>query len=68
LILQREKQPKSAGNLTGHIKHIIEVERQVDWDALIALRKQLRLLSPELFSLYMARRAPGDWRWQIDEG
>jgi hypothetical protein len=49
-------------------KHIIEVERQVDWEALIALRKQLRLLSPELFSLYMVRRAPGDWRWQIDEG
>ncbi|HEX8013349.1 MAG TPA: hypothetical protein VF814_20885 [Casimicrobiaceae bacterium] len=50
------------------LTHIIEVERQADWQALIALRKQLRVLSPDLFSLYMARQAAGDWRWQTGEG
>ena len=46
------------------LMRIIELERQVDWEA----RKQLRLLNPDLFSLYMARRAACDWRWQTDEG
>ncbi len=47
---------------------MIELERQADWEALIALRKQLRLLNLDLFSLYMARRAARDWRWHTDEG
>lgn len=50
------------------LMRIIELERQADWEALIALRKQLRLLNLDLFSLYMARRAACDWRWRTDEG
>jgi hypothetical protein len=35
---------------------IFELERRADWRALVALREQLRLLSSDLFSLYMAPR------------
>jgi hypothetical protein len=38
------------------LARIIELERQGDWKRLVALREQLRLLSSDLFSLYMARR------------
>jgi len=57
--------PATAARL---MMHIIELERQPDWKALIALRTQLRLLNSELFSLYMARQTADDWRWQTGEG
>ena len=41
---------------------ILELERQADWKQLVALREQFRLLSVDLFSLYMARREASHWR------
>ena len=38
------------------VARILERERQGDWKALVALRAQFRLLSVDLFSLYMAHR------------
>jgi len=38
------------------LARILEVERQGDWKKLVALREPLRLLSSDLFSLYMTRR------------
>lgn len=35
---------------------IFELERQADWRALVALREELRQLSSDLFTLYMAPR------------
>ncbi|HET8832003.1 MAG TPA: hypothetical protein VFN86_08015 [Casimicrobiaceae bacterium] len=44
------------------VARILERERQDDWKALVALRDQLRRLSVDLFSLYMARREVSRWR------
>jgi hypothetical protein len=38
------------------VARVLERERQGDWKALVALRDRFRLLSVDLFSLYMARR------------
>jgi hypothetical protein len=44
------------------VARILERERPGDWKALVALREQLRCLSADLFSLYMARREVSRWR------
>jgi hypothetical protein len=51
-----EPPPGAPAKAAKLLVRIFELERQADWRALVGLRERLRLMSSDLFSLYMAPR------------